>query len=99
LHVLQGADASVAANPATLVQSASGTAFDGVLVNNVVVLFPRDATQPVATFSFVDPAGARTHVIAGLQPSAGYTVVRSGNQVTVQAGGTQQTDSGGVLSF
>ncbi|HEY1016191.1 MAG TPA: hypothetical protein VGE07_26010, partial [Herpetosiphonaceae bacterium] len=94
LTVLQASDGG-APPAATLIQS-TDQAWAGAQVGTTVALFPATLGQPFATLSYAAP-GATIHLIAGLQPNAGYTVTRSGANVTVQQGGPAMTDSGGVL--
>ncbi len=98
LHVLQGADAGTAAAPVTLVQSTSGTAFDGAVVANTVVMFRRDMTTPFVSVTFNLPAANTPFYMAGLTPNAGYTVSQAGTAVTVTPGGASAADQAGLLS-
>jgi hypothetical protein len=102
LNVLQGADAGTAANVATLVQSTNGTAFAGAVVANTAVLFPVDLGGAFSGTTYFVPGLVAIHLITGLTPNAGYTVVRvaagTGETVTVSSGGPSLTDSGGVLA-
>jgi hypothetical protein len=101
LHVLQGADAGVSADAAAVIRSDDG-AFEGAVVRGIAVLFPVNVGTAPAQLSYTAPAGVTRHLVTGLTPGAGYTVqvepVAGGVRVTVQAGGTQQADSGGVLA-
>ena len=106
LHVLQGADAGVNADPVAVVQSLSGTSFEGVAVRDALVLFPVNAIGNASFNSVTYPAigGATNHYIAGLAPGAGYAVTISTNsgliQITVAAGGNEyHADGAGVLAF
>lgn len=103
LHVLQGADAGASADPANLVQSTSGTAFEGAVVRDAAVLFPRDFGVPAAAVSYEAPAAAKLHVVTGLSPNKGYsvTVKAAGGRaaVAIAEGGAVQSDKGGVLAF
>lgn len=100
LHVLQGADAGASADGAVVVRSDDG-AFEGAAVRGTAVLFPVNVGAAPAQFSYTAPAGVARHLVTGLTPGAGYAVqvetVAGGVRVTVQAGGSQQADSGGVL--
>ncbi|HEY2775030.1 MAG TPA: hypothetical protein VGK20_13365 [Candidatus Binatia bacterium] len=102
LHVLQGADAGSSADPASLVQSTSGTAFDGVVVHGTAALFLRDSSAMFAGTTYVVPSSTVQHYISGLSPGTGYAVatqtVGSALQVTVSPDGTDAyADSAGVL--
>ena len=100
LHVLQGADAGAGADEATVIRSEDG-AFEGAAVGGTAVLFPVNLAAAPAGLVYTAPAGVTRHLITGLTPGAGYTVqtaaVAGGVRVTVQGGGSQRADSGGVL--
>ena len=96
LHVLQGADAAGTADPSTLIASTAGTAYQGVAVNGVVVMFPVDVGAGSGT-SYPSPGGIRAHLITGLTPGAKYSFTESGGNVTIAAGGNEAADAGGVL--
>lgn len=101
LHVLQGADADVARDPVGLVRSDTGPSFEGVVVDDNVVLFPEHLNQDFATMTYVVPSGVRGHLLTGLAPNGSFgfttTQVPEGVRVTVSAGGPLAADSGGVL--
>jgi len=100
LHVLQGADAGASADAATTIRSEDG-AFEGVAVHGTVMLFPVNYGVVVTPLTYDAPAGVTRHLITGLAPGAAYTAqtvtVTEGVRVTLQGGGTQRADSGGVL--
>ncbi len=100
LHVLQGADAGASADAATTITSEDG-AFEGAVVAGTAVLFPVNLAATPAGLAYTAPAGVTRHFVTGLTPGAGYsaqiTAADDGVRVTVQAGGGQQADSGGVL--
>ena len=103
LNVLQGADAQASADPTALVQSSAGTAFDGALILDTVVLFKRNAAAAFASVTYSVPATTVHHYVTGLVPTTGYTVttqtVGSTIQVAITTGGATTTDSAGVLVF
>lgn len=104
LHVLQGANASVPADAATLIHSTSGTPMDGAIIGNTVVMFIYDSTQPLGTTSFTVPANANEHYVTGCTPGGYYNVVitnvAGGSAVTVSPAATGvQADAAGVLVF
>jgi hypothetical protein len=104
LHVLQGADANVmTAAPTSLVQSDSGTPFDGALLPNNVVLFKRDLSAAFTSVTYTVPMGTTAHYITGLAPNTGYVVssqvVGQNRQTTIAPGGSSNTDSAGVLEL
>ncbi|MBP7964758.1 MAG: hypothetical protein KBG20_07315 [Caldilineaceae bacterium] len=102
LHVLQGADAGVGRGPATVIKSADEL-FEGVVVRGIVVLFPVNVSPVPTQLTYVAPTGITHHFITGLTPDSAYSVqiepVSGGLRVTVQPGGEQMTDSGGVLQI
>jgi hypothetical protein len=103
LHVLQGANAGVAMTPATLVQSASGSPFDGAVFGSAAVYFPVIRNQPFTGASFAVPAGVHQMLVTGLAPTGTYAVsvvpAGGGNTVTIDAGSGSSADAGGVLSL
>jgi hypothetical protein len=103
LHVLQGADAGAAAEAAQLVRGTSGTAFEGAVVHDTAVLFPRDFGEPATTLGYTAPASVKLHVVTGLAPEKGYsvTVTPAGDkaQVLIAPNGDRKSDKGGVLAF
>jgi hypothetical protein len=102
LHVLQGADSGAKVDTVLLINSANGTPFAGVLVNDSVVVFAENIDKPVGAFSYTSPANAKMHIITGLQPGAGYdvSVQTTGNSVTVSVkpGAQYKADAGGVVA-
>jgi hypothetical protein len=104
LHVLQGADPGVSQDAVTFVQWTSGTAFEGALVHNTVVLFLKNSSDTFAGTTYAVPNGTGVHYITGLTPGAGYTAayqpLGANLQVTLSAGGNSATaDSAGVLTL
>ena len=104
LNVLQAADSTTPMDPAQLVQSTAGSAFDGVLLGDTVVLFARNIKTLFGGTSYVVPRTTGTHFVAGLAPNAGYTVNYhddgQGNWlVTIAPGGQTPADQGGLLFF
>ena len=105
LTVLQGADAGTPAATTSLVQSTSGTSYNGVALaaQRTVVLFPVDLGTGFSTVTYTVPdnlapaAGGPRHLITGLTPGAGYDVEVAGTQVTIRPGSRLMADSGGVL--
>ncbi len=94
LHVIQAADKDGAADTVTLVKSTNGTAYEGASMNDIVVMFPVDIGK-ASSISYT--SNAKTHVITGLTPSAGYKVQNQSGKITITPGGDQKADSGGVL--
>jgi hypothetical protein len=83
LHVLQGADAGAAMVPATYLQDAGGTSFDGATFGVSAVFFPHQANPALTTTTFTVPSSVTTFVVTGLTPGASYSVG------TVTAGGVK----------
>jgi hypothetical protein len=104
LHVLQGADVGVQPDGAALVQSTAGTAMDGVVVGNTVVLFIVDATTPFNGTAYTAPANVTQHFVTGCVPNGFYNVTSAntanGLMLTIapSAGGSQ-ADTAGVLAL
>lgn len=102
LHVLQGADAGANADGVTLVRSEDNR-FEGAVVGDTVVLFPVNREPVATTLQYTVPTGVTNHFVTGLQPNTGYTVAvqsSGGNQqLAINAGGSTQTDAGGVLVY
>lgn len=103
LDVLQGADAGASADPATVLHSASGTAFDGVATAGTAVLFPVDLATPFSGLAVDVPAGTTRALVTGLTAGAAYaaawTTTAAGLRLTVSQGGTAIADGGGVLDL
>ncbi|MBA3532844.1 MAG: hypothetical protein H0T73_13040 [Ardenticatenales bacterium] len=103
LHVMEGADAGRSAQATTLIRSSAGNSFEGALVNGTVVLFPVDAAQAFSSVTYLAPATTARHIITGLAPNTAYTATISpasgGITVTIQPGGTTQSDSAGLFLF
>jgi len=104
LTVLQGADAGVAADTATLFHSISGTPMDGAVCANVAVVFIKDATQPFAGSTYLVPASVNDHFVTGCVPGAFYRVTtilgNGGLSVSVAPSGSGlQADQAGVLAL
>ncbi len=103
LHVLQGADAGVQPDGATLVQSTAGTPMEGVVVGTTAVLFIVDATAPFNGTTYTVPANVNQHFITGCVPNGFYNVTSANTAnglavtVTPSASGSQ-ADAAGVLA-
>jgi hypothetical protein len=102
LTVLQGTDSGVAADAATAVASAAGTAYAGAYVGNTVAMFPVSLGGSFASTSYAVPSSVTRHLVTGLVPGAGYTVSTKSSggttTVTVTAGGATVADIGGVVA-
>ena len=85
----------------SLIQSSSGTPFDGAAVGGIAVLFRQDITTTFSSVTFSVPAAAIKIYVTGLTPGASYSVTKSviDNQYTVTPGSGFTADAGGVLSF
>jgi Putative Ig domain len=103
LNVLQAADGGTAAEPASLIQSTSGTAFDGAVVAalNTVVMFKRDTATAFGGVSFEVPTNTAHLYVTGLNPNSSYSLTEvksaAGVVVTVAVGSGFMSDSAGVL--
>ncbi|HXR08385.1 MAG TPA: putative Ig domain-containing protein [Candidatus Acidoferrum sp.] len=104
LHVLQGADAGVQADDATLIQSTAGTPMEGAVVGKAVVLFMVDATTPFNGTTYTVPASVNQHFITGCAPNGFYNVTGANTanglavSVAPSASGAQ-ADAAGVLAM
>lgn len=103
LHVLQGADAGVAVDPAIRIESSGGTPFVGAVAGTTAVLFPVDLGSDVSELTYTAPAGTTLHLVTGLVPGAGYEVVTqaagSDVSVTIRPGSALIANDGGLLGF
>jgi hypothetical protein len=103
LNVIQGADAGVAADVATLATSTKGTPFEGAVVKGTLVAFPVDITAAFSGVTIDVPTGTKSFLITGLAPGASYDVQLDPEgpmtHVSVQPGASKKADSGGVLAF
>jgi hypothetical protein len=103
LHVLQAADGGVQADAVELIQSTSGTRFEGAVVGQNVVLFAADLSVTFAGTAYDAPATAAVHRITGLPPNAAFTVNRTPagarTRIEITQGGTLMSDAGGVLEI
>lgn len=103
LNVLQGADGGASQIETQLLQSSSGTKFDGAVIGTLAVLFVNDATQTFSSVTYSVPSSVTAHYVTGLIPGGAYSVTTSAkgnnNEVTVTPGGTSAADSAGVLTF
>jgi hypothetical protein len=104
LHVLQGADAGVQPDGATLIQSTAGTPMDGVVFGNTAVLFIVDATTPFNGTTYTVPANVSQQFITGCVPNGFYNVARantaSGLTMNLApAARGSQADAAGVLTI
>lgn len=91
LHVLEGKDSGTASK-AVLVQSSTGTKFDGGAVGNSIVMFKRTLTDAFTSTTYA-VSGATRDYVTGLTPDATYTISAAG------APSSGVADSGGVLIF
>jgi hypothetical protein len=103
LTVLQGTDSGTAADGAAAVASTGGTAYEGAVVKDTVVMFPVSLGGAVASTRYQVPASVARHLITGLTPGAGYTVATATadgtTTVAVTAGGSVTADIGGVIAI
>ena len=104
LHILEGGNGNATLVPATLIQSTSGTAFDGTVFGSSLVMFANNLSTLFTSTTYTAPPTATTHYVTGLTPNAGYNIISqddaAGNvQVTVMPGGPFTADAAGVLVF
>ncbi|RYG33028.1 hypothetical protein EON81_19220 [bacterium] len=101
LTILQGADANTPMASYSRVASTSGDAYDGVIVNDAMVLFKTNMLTAFTGASFNVPGIVNAIYITGLKPGAAYTVkknpVGGSFKLIVTVGGTTMADKGGVV--
>ena len=102
LHVLQGADAGAAKAPATYLQSASGTAFDGASFGANAVYFPVSAAVAFTGTTLPAPAGVHQVIVTGLVANTPYSASvqpsGTGNAVSIAPSASGAVaDAAGVL--
>jgi hypothetical protein len=71
----------------------------GALVGSTVVMFPMTADQAFDRLNYTVASAASAHLITGLLPNTGYSVIRTANGVAIELGGGQMTDAGGVIEL
>jgi hypothetical protein len=98
LTILQGADAGASPETATYIQSSGGTAFEGVAVHGIAVLFPHNMNDGLSltSLSYPAPGGVMIHMITGLAPNTSYSV-SMGPTITITPGSGMTSNAGGVL--
>lgn len=96
LHVLQAMDAGATPLAVSLVQT-SDQAWSGTQLGSSLVMFPTKLDQSWQTLSYSTTTPATLHLITGLAASTAYSYSLTGNTMTIQLGGSQMSDSGGVL--
>lgn len=101
LNVIQGADGSVSKDPVLLIQSSSGTEFEGAVVKNTALMFIKVWNAAFSLTSYSIPVSVTTQIVSGLTPDAGYDVKLVSNgidfDVTITPGDDLVADEGGVL--
>jgi hypothetical protein len=96
LNVLQGVDAGGTPKPTQLVVTTRGDRFEGAVVGDTLVLFPREADRN-ETIELDVPAGVVQIYIAGLDAHATYTVTTDHAHLHMARGNGPAADEGGVL--
>jgi hypothetical protein len=104
LNTLIGADSGTPAPSVALLQSSSGTAFDGAVIGgNVAVLFIHSVSDLPSFASVTFTTNAAQRYVTGLSPNTSYHVDMSSAPAytisTSGVGATFTTDAAGVLSF
>jgi hypothetical protein len=92
LSVLEWGSSSLTKTSTSLVQSSSGTNFDGALVGSSLVMFKKNWSDSLSTVTFA-ASGATTIYLSDLTPNTTYTITGTGTP------GTATTDTAGVLEF
>jgi hypothetical protein len=97
LTVLQGRDTGQAASAVKRVSTSDGD-FDGVVVGDSVVFFPKVVSATgKETLSYTLSGSVNRHVICGLKANSAFTFSQQANLVIISPGGTEKSDSAGVL--
>lgn len=96
LQVLQAADRGASLPGVALVRS-SNADYSGAVIGSTAVMFANNTGSAPASLSYTTATAVSTHIITGLTPGGSYTVSLSGNSLHLQAGGSLQADSAGVL--
>jgi hypothetical protein len=103
LTVLEGADKNAAQSKVDLVVASGGAPYEGALIKDNVVMFPRNMGSPPNEVRYSAPAAIAHHYVTGLAPKTNYEVVKTVNgasvDIVVKPGGSTATDEGGVLTF
>lgn len=92
LHVLEAKNAGGTQSTTSLVQSVSGTNFDGAVVGTAAAMFKKTMADTFSTTTY-SASGATTHYVSGLTPNHTYGVTATG------APGTATSDGAGVITF
>lgn len=103
LNVLEAEDFGAPSTGASLVQSTSGTPFDGAAMGTSAVVFKRNMADSFAMTSFDVPGSVKQIYVTGLSSNAfyGISMTSTGTKlaVTITTGGSSKSDSVGVLAF
>ncbi|MBP8273262.1 MAG: hypothetical protein KAY59_02475, partial [Acidobacteria bacterium] len=103
LNVVQGLDATSTPVVPVLIQSTSGTAFEGAEVGTDAIVMPVDLSAAFSGTTFMTSTQVSRVFVTGLVPAQRYNVVLapSGGQwqvsVSASAGGAYLADGGGVV--
>jgi hypothetical protein len=92
LNVLEAQDYGASAAGVTLLESSSGTAFDGSLIATTIVMFRRNMSDSFTAVTY-PASGAKTHFVLNLMQNTRYAIAGDG------APPNAVTDSAGVLEF
>jgi hypothetical protein len=92
LSVLEFGPSSHTKSTTTLVQSNSGTAFDGSVIGTSLVMFKHNWTDVVTGMAY-PASGATTHYVADLLLNHLYRVTKDGSTASITS------DSAGVITF
>lgn len=100
LNVIQAGDRAATPDSVALVKSTAGTPYEGVVDNDVALLFPVDLGK-VDKITFAVPSATKATLVTGLEANGAYKVTTqpsgANTTITVEAGGDKKADSGGVL--
>src|SRR5260370_18923243 len=98
LTLLQGADSGASPENPTYIQSTGGTAYEGVAIHGIAVLFPHNMNDGISmsSLSYSVPASVKILMITGLSANTSYSV-SIGSTITISPGPGITSNAGGVL--
>jgi len=105
LNVVQGKSSNEVRSVPVLVQSTSGTPYEGAVVAHCATMFKKNLYDTFAGVTFIVPPGTSKFFVSGLAPNTKYKITKvkdvNTNQstITIVAGGSKLSDAAGVLQF
>src|SRR5260370_9297337 len=98
LTLLQGADSGASPENPTYIQSTGGTAYEGVAIHGIAVLFPHNMNDGISmsSLTYSVPPTAKIQLRTGLAANTSYSV-SMGSTITISPGPGITSNAGGVL--